>query len=113
ADCPLPQEREIGDREARGVADLGQRIRAALRREPRRKEMVEQDGKLPRRLRIRLGLRLCTHTDTPLKAGAARRRRQEPARTHACPAPPGTGRPPLAARTSPAAMPTGTRGNWH
>jgi hypothetical protein len=105
-----PQEREIGT-EACGVADLGQCIGAALRREPRGKELVEQDGKLPCRLCVRLGLRLCTHTDTPRKP-ARPQEAQEPCAHPRVPHHQGQADPHRAGRTSPRPCRRG-EGNWH
>ena len=49
-------------------AHFRQRIRPALRREAGRKQMVEQQGKLLRRLPVMIGLGMGIHTETPLGA---------------------------------------------
>src|SRR5438128_8091669 len=64
ADGPLPHVGEVGNRHPRRLTHLRQGIRTALWREPRRKELVEQRGKLARLLTVTSGLGdLCHHRE--------------------------------------------------
>ena len=64
-DGALAQDRQVGDRQPRGLADLRQGVGTAPRRQPGGKQMVEQGRKLVRLLVVRLGPGTFTHGTTP------------------------------------------------
>src|SRR5262249_50567976 len=64
-DSALAQDGEIRNRQSCALADLGQGVGATFRRQPGRKQMIEQGRKLVWLLVVRLGPGTFTHVNPP------------------------------------------------